>query len=120
MAFMRGKTSKWGPASGPSGGSMPRAGNPNRRGPERGDGGKGPRGPGGKTDERGGGGGGGGGGAGGGMMPPVRRLPRILLNAATALSLVLCVAIMVMWARSYTYKEYGAGFWGVETFGRES
>jgi hypothetical protein len=31
----------------------------------------------------------------------VRRLLRILLNAATALSLVLCVATGVLWARSY-------------------
>jgi hypothetical protein len=30
-----------------------------------------------------------------------RRLPRILLNATTAASLVLCVATMVEWARSY-------------------
>jgi len=30
----------------------------------------------------------------------MRRLLRILFNAATALSLVLCVATMVLWARS--------------------
>jgi hypothetical protein len=31
----------------------------------------------------------------------MRRLGRILLNALTVLSLVLCVAILVLWARSY-------------------
>jgi hypothetical protein len=31
----------------------------------------------------------------------MRRLPRILLNAATLVSLVLCVATVVLWVRSY-------------------
>src|SRR5687767_4780991 len=34
------------------------------------------------------------------MLPLVKRLPRILLNAATALSLALCVATAVLWVRS--------------------
>src|SRR4051812_49736570 len=33
-------------------------------------------------------------------MPPVRRLPRILLNAATAVSVVLFVATLGVWAKS--------------------
>jgi hypothetical protein len=32
----------------------------------------------------------------------MRRLPRILFNAAAVLSLVLCVATMVLWPRSYS------------------
>jgi hypothetical protein len=35
-------------------------------------------------------------------MPRSRRLPRILLNAATSVSLVLCVAMVVEWVRSYS------------------
>src|SRR3954453_22088688 len=35
-------------------------------------------------------------------MPPVRRLPHILLNAATAVSLLLCVAAVVLGARGYS------------------
>jgi hypothetical protein len=34
-----------------------------------------------------------------------RRLPRILLNAATAVSLVLCVSALVLWARSYDHWQ---------------
>jgi hypothetical protein len=33
--------------------------------------------------------------------PPVRRLLRILMNAATALSAMLCVATILLWTRSY-------------------
>jgi hypothetical protein len=33
--------------------------------------------------------------------PPVRRLARILLNAATVLSLLLCAASAALWVRSY-------------------
>src|SRR5436305_804989 len=33
--------------------------------------------------------------------PHVKRLLRILLNAATAVSLVLCVATIVLWVRGY-------------------
>src|SRR3954447_20778018 len=36
-----------------------------------------------------------------GTIPAVRRLPRILLNAATGVSLVLCAAAVVLWVRSY-------------------
>jgi hypothetical protein len=35
-----------------------------------------------------------------------RRLPRILLNAATAVSLVLGVATAALWVRSYRYLDY--------------
>jgi hypothetical protein len=35
-----------------------------------------------------------------------RRLPRILLNAATAVSLVLCLTTVVLWVRSYWRWEY--------------
>jgi hypothetical protein len=35
----------------------------------------------------------------------MRRLPRILLNAATALSLVLCVATVALWVRSYRLAD---------------
>jgi hypothetical protein len=38
-------------------------------------------------------------------MPPVRRLPRILLNAAAVASLVLYAATLVLWARSYWICE---------------
>jgi hypothetical protein len=34
-------------------------------------------------------------------MPPVRRLPRILLNAATALSLLLAVVSLTLWAAGH-------------------
>src|SRR5687767_51352 len=40
-------------------------------------------------------------GEGGRMPATVRRLLRVLLNAATALSLVLCVATAALWVRSY-------------------
>jgi hypothetical protein len=36
---------------------------------------------------------------------PMRRLLRILLNAATAVSLVLCVAAVVLWVRSYRVAD---------------
>ena len=44
----------------------------------------------------------------------MRRLLRILFNAATVLSLVLCVAMAVLWVRSYSYDDafgwrYGKG-----------
>jgi hypothetical protein len=41
----------------------------------------------------------------------VRRLPRILINAGTALSLLLCVATAVLWVRSYRYEDrcFGRG-----------
>jgi hypothetical protein len=35
----------------------------------------------------------------------LRRLPRVLLNVLTALSLLLCVALCVLWARSNTYSD---------------
>jgi hypothetical protein len=35
----------------------------------------------------------------------VRRLPRILLNAATVLSFVLCVVTMAAWVRSYRARD---------------
>jgi hypothetical protein len=35
----------------------------------------------------------------------MRRLPRILLNAATAASLVLCVTVAMLWARSYRVAD---------------
>jgi hypothetical protein len=35
------------------------------------------------------------------LWPPVRRLARILLNALTTLSLLLCLASAVVWVRSY-------------------
>jgi hypothetical protein len=38
-------------------------------------------------------------------MPRPRRLPRILLNAATAGSLVLCVATVALWVRSYLVAD---------------
>jgi hypothetical protein len=34
-------------------------------------------------------------------MPRVRHVPRILLNALTALSLILCAATVALWVRSY-------------------
>jgi hypothetical protein len=37
--------------------------------------------------------------------PVVRRLLRILINAATALSFLLCAATVVLWVRSYTIAE---------------
>jgi hypothetical protein len=40
------------------------------------------------------------------MIIDVRRLPRILLNAATALSLVLFVATVVLWLRSYGGSDF--------------
>ena len=36
----------------------------------------------------------------------MRRLLRILLNAATVLSVVLCVAAMAAWVRSYQARDY--------------
>jgi hypothetical protein len=39
------------------------------------------------------------------MIPGVRRLPRILLNATTVLSLVLCAVAVAAWARSYRYSD---------------
>ena len=42
-------------------------------------------------------------------MPPRvtrRRLPRLLLNAATAVSLVLCVTAVALWVRSYFRWEF--------------
>src|SRR5258706_14640970 len=36
---------------------------------------------------------------------PVRRLFRILLNAVTALSLLLCVAAVVLWVRNKTWSD---------------
>jgi hypothetical protein len=36
----------------------------------------------------------------------VRRLARYILNALTVLSLVLCVATMVLWVRSYSVFDY--------------
>jgi hypothetical protein len=39
---------------------------------------------------------------------PVRRLPRILLNVATALSLLLALATVALWVRSYSvYDQFG-------------
>jgi hypothetical protein len=38
-----------------------------------------------------------------------RKLPRVLLNVLTALSLLLCVAACALWARSYSYYDT-AGF----------
>jgi hypothetical protein len=38
-------------------------------------------------------------------MPRPRRLPRILLNAATAGSLLLCVATVVLWVLSYSRED---------------
>jgi len=35
-----------------------------------------------------------------------RRLPRILLNAATAVSVVLCVAMLALWIRSYGVADW--------------
>jgi hypothetical protein len=58
-----------------------------------------------------------------------RRLPRILLNAATAVSLVLCAATATLWVRSwiawdgiaYTrQKRIGASGWSYEVYGLES
>jgi hypothetical protein len=42
------------------------------------------------------------------MPGAMRRLLRILLNAATVLSLVLCVATMAAWVRSYQASD---GVW---------
>jgi hypothetical protein len=49
---------------------------------------------------------------------PVRRLGRILLNALTALSLILFVAVVALWVRSYWVSDDvtresadGEGFW---------
>jgi hypothetical protein len=39
------------------------------------------------------------------MLGLMRRLPRILLNAATVVSLVLCVATAVLWVRSYRVRD---------------
>jgi hypothetical protein len=39
----------------------------------------------------------------------MRPLPRILLNAATLLSAVLCVATLVWWGRSYFHREVRIG-----------
>jgi hypothetical protein len=39
----------------------------------------------------------------------MRRLARVLLNAATAVSLVLCIATVVPWVRSYRTTDRGAG-----------
>jgi hypothetical protein len=39
-------------------------------------------------------------------MPLMTRLPRILLNAATAVSLVLCVTVVASWARSYQAADW--------------
>jgi hypothetical protein len=36
-----------------------------------------------------------------GIIPSVRRLARVLLNALTVLSLILCVSTVVFWVRSY-------------------
>jgi hypothetical protein len=52
----------------------------------------------------------------GDTVPTVRRLPRILLNAATGVSLVLCVATAVIWIASSSqtvryarYDDSGSG-----------
>ena len=37
--------------------------------------------------------------------PPVRRLPRILLNTTTALSLLLCLFTLTCWQRSRSHEE---------------
>jgi hypothetical protein len=53
-----------------------------------------------------------------------RRLPRILLNAATVASLVLCVATAVVWVRSYWaadwlgYNGDEHAYWIAHTRGR--
>jgi hypothetical protein len=39
------------------------------------------------------------------MMPAMRRPPRLLLNAATAVSLVLCVATVALWVRGRWLEE---------------
>jgi hypothetical protein len=40
-----------------------------------------------------------------------RRLPRILLNAATAVSLGLCVATTLLWVRSYWRVDFAERIW---------
>jgi len=47
------------------------------------------------------------------QSPPVRRLPRILLNAATAVSLVLCAATIALRVRSY--RVWGRIAWSFDT-----
>src|SRR3982750_1591825 len=47
-------------------------------------------------------------------MPPVRRR---LLNLLTALSLLLCVAVCVLWVRSYLVSEYVEAAWDESTGG---
>jgi hypothetical protein len=56
----------------------------------------------------------------------VKRVLRILLNAATVLSLLLCVATVALWVRGYFYQD-GFGYtrkaggqfrsWGLSNFG---
>jgi hypothetical protein len=40
-----------------------------------------------------------------------RRLLRFVLNAATTVSLVLCIATTVLWVRSYWYWDGYAAYW---------
>jgi hypothetical protein len=44
-----------------------------------------------------------------GYNPAMRRLPRILLNAATGVSLVICVVTLVLWVRSRHITERFGG-----------
>lgn len=48
-----------------------------------------------------------------GTIRPVIRVFRILLNAATAISLLLCVATLVLWGRSIGRDETWEYEWGV-------
>jgi len=41
----------------------------------------------------------------------LRRLARILLNAATAVSLVLCAAVVVLWVRSHRVEDAIENMW---------
>jgi hypothetical protein len=50
----------------------------------------------------------------------VRRLPRILLNAATVVSLVLCVATVVLWVLSFWRLDQGHAVVGRQFFAANS
>jgi hypothetical protein len=50
----------------------------------------------------------------------VRRLPRILLNALRALSMILFAATVTLWVRSHLVRDYSFAWlpWPADTRGR--